>query len=70
MPASKKLVAIGATADIRTRHALARNDAIDPNATFSELLVDHLVGDGEHRWGHLDAERSRSLKVYGELEFG
>jgi hypothetical protein len=31
--ASKKLVAIGATADIPTRHALARNDAIDPTRT-------------------------------------
>jgi hypothetical protein len=35
MPASKKLVAIGATADIRTRHGLARNDASDPTETLA-----------------------------------
>jgi hypothetical protein len=30
----------------------------------------HLVGDGKHRWRHLDAERSRRVKVDNELEFG
>jgi len=33
-------------------------------------LLDHLVGDGEHRWRHLDAKRSRRLQVDDELEFG
>ena len=35
MPASKKLMAIGATADIRTRHGLARND---PNSSLSGVV--------------------------------
>jgi hypothetical protein len=38
-----------------------------PQQTAS--LFDHLVGDGEHPWRHLDAERSRRLKVDDELEF-
>src|SRR5580704_2833251 len=33
-------------------------------------LFDHIVGDGEHPWRHLDAERSRRLQVDDELEFG
>ena len=33
-------------------------------------LLDHLVGDGEHRWRHHDVERSRGLKVDDEFEFG
>ena len=35
-----------------------------------DQLLDHLVGDGEHCWWHLDAELSRRLQVDGELEFG
>src|ERR1700745_2302607 len=31
---------------------------------------DHLVDDGEHTRGHLDAERLRRLQVQDELEFG
>ena len=34
MLASNKLVTIGATTDIRARHELARNDAIDPKGDF------------------------------------
>jgi len=30
---------------------------------------DHLVGDREQPWWHLEAERSRRLKVDGEFEF-
>src|SRR5271166_4552521 len=33
-------------------------------------LLDHLVGDGEHPRGHLDAERARRLQVDDKLEFG
>ena len=33
-------------------------------------LFDHLVGDGEHPWRHLDAEGSRRMKVDDELELG
>jgi hypothetical protein len=33
-------------------------------------LFDNLIGDREHPWRHLDAERSRRLKVDDELEFG
>src|ERR1700690_1361169 len=36
----------------------------------TESLFDHLVGDGEHPWRHLDAERARRLQVDGEFEFG
>ena len=48
--------------------ALARVRFV-PKADISASL-DHLVGDGEHPWRHLDAERSRSLKVDDKLEFG
>src|SRR5262249_40833526 len=30
----------------------------------------HLVGNGKHPWWHLDAERSRRMKVDDELEPG
>ena len=40
-----------------------------PKADISASL-DHLVGDGEHSWRHLDAERSGRMKVDDELEFG
>jgi hypothetical protein len=33
-------------------------------------LFNDLVGDGEQPWWHLDAERSRSLKVDDKLELG
>ena len=33
-------------------------------------LLDHLIGDGEHPWRHLDAEHSRRLQVKNELKFG
>jgi hypothetical protein len=32
--------------------------------------LNHLVSDGEHAWGHLDAECSRRLEIYNKLEFG
>jgi hypothetical protein len=37
---------------------------------LTDQLLDHLVGDGEHPWWHLDAERSRHLQVDDKLEFG
>jgi hypothetical protein len=50
---------------------------IDPERHFASTnyrtangLLDHLVGDGEHRWRHLDAKCSRRLQVDHELEFG
>ena len=33
-------------------------------------LFDHLVGDGQHPWRHLDTKRSRGLQIDDELEFG
>jgi hypothetical protein len=33
-------------------------------------LFNHLVGDGEQRWRHLDAERACRLKVDDKLELG
>ena len=33
-------------------------------------LFDHLVGDREYPWRHLNAERLRHLKVDDDLEFG
>ena len=36
----------------------------------NKALFDHLVCDGEHRQGHLDAECSRRLQVDDEVEFG
>src|SRR6202011_2863439 len=42
----------------------------DSCTAANSTLLDHLVGDGEHPWRHLDAERSRRLKVDDELEFG
>jgi hypothetical protein len=35
-----------------------------------DFLLDHLVGDGEQHWRHLDAERPRRLQVDGEYEPG
>jgi hypothetical protein len=29
-----------------------------------------IIGDGEHRWRSLDAERAPSLQIDDELEFG
>jgi hypothetical protein len=40
------------------------------NCRIAKGLFNHLVGDGENRRGHLDADRSRSLQVDDELEFG
>jgi hypothetical protein len=34
------------------------------------LIFDHLVSDGEHRWRHLDAERPRRSQVDSKIEFG
>jgi len=31
-------------------------------------LLDHLVGEGEQRWRHLDAKQSRGLQVDDELK--
>jgi hypothetical protein len=54
-----------------------RESAYHPKCQFATVnyciakgSFDHLVGNREHRRGHLDAERSRRLKVEGELEFG
>jgi len=38
-----------------------------PHQTTS--LFDHRVGNGEHPWQDLDAERSRCLKIDDQLEF-
>jgi NAD(P)-dependent dehydrogenase (short-subunit alcohol dehydrogenase family) len=38
--------------------------------TAGGTSFDHLVGDGEYRWRHLDAERARRLKIDDELELG
>jgi hypothetical protein len=38
------------------------------NCRISKGSFDRLVSDGEHRWRHLDAERSRRLKVGDKLE--
>jgi hypothetical protein len=35
-----------------------------------QYLFDHLVGEGEQPWRHLDAERSRRLHVDDKLEPG
>src|SRR5262245_54922686 len=35
-----------------------------------DALLDHLVRDGHYPWWHLDAERSRRLKVDDKFEFG
>src|SRR4030095_14240435 len=43
--------------------------ALGQKRTFARSF-DHLIGDGDHPWRHLDAERSRRLKVDDELEFG
>jgi len=46
------------------------NTRYDPELTFSDPLLDHLVGNCEQRWWHLDAERSCRLQVDDELELG
>ena len=33
-------------------------------------LLDHLVGEREDGWRHLQAERISGLAVHGELKFG
>jgi hypothetical protein len=40
------------------------------NCRIAKGLFNHLVGDGENRRRHLDADRSRRLQVDDELEFG
>ena len=39
-------------------------------AKFGGALLDHVVGEGEERRGHGDAQRLRGLDVDGEREFG
>jgi hypothetical protein len=38
-------------------------------AAGSGALFDHLVGDGERRWRHFEAERLGGSQVDGEIEF-
>jgi hypothetical protein len=39
-----------------------------PTADIGRTLFDHLVGEREQHRGHLDAKRSRRLKVDDKLE--
>ena len=61
----------------RTSPQLGEMSACDPQRHFATVnrriakrLFNHLVGDGENRRRHLDADRSRRLQVDDELEFG
>jgi hypothetical protein len=48
--------------------ALGRKRTYATQQTSS--LFNQLVGDGDHPWRHLDAERSRRMKVDDKLKFG
>src|SRR5262245_58890079 len=50
------------------RHARRQNFCTAQ--TTASTSLDHLVGAGYQRWRHLEAERSRSLKIDNEFELG
>ena len=57
---------------VRMRESLTKTPGIReqprPTADIGRTLFDHLVGEREQPRGHLDAKRSRRLKVDDELE--
>src|SRR4029079_16613522 len=61
-------------ATLATKRTLLLTWAGLPPAGSHQLCLahsfDHLVGNGEQFWRHVDAERSRRLKIDDELEFG
>ena len=56
-------------ADIKWQAGPAGKVANDPTRTFGASF-NYLIGDGKHRWRHLDAELSRRLQIDEELELG
>src|SRR5262249_22257258 len=53
----------------RTCRSEALMTGFDPLADISQPLLDHLVGAGEQRGWHVEAERLGGLEIHDELEF-
>jgi hypothetical protein len=53
---------------VKQTFSIDGNDAIDPNRNSASRSFDHLVGGGEERWRHSEAEHPGSLCVDDQFE--
>jgi hypothetical protein len=70
MPMPSFYVRFRGTAEVGRRPARAGHDAIYPQQTCSEPLLDHLVSARDKHWWYFEAERLGGLEIDYELEPG
>src|SRR5262245_57421423 len=58
----------GAIKSVQTRCAISRPEQVQQQSVQKPRLLDHLVGAGEQRRRHFDAEHPRRLSVDNKLE--